>query len=64
MKISQLQREYQILEDSFQNCAQQQSDLNQQDLDSLRQLQKAEVQLNYLKSELADTNSLCHELKA
>jgi hypothetical protein len=43
MKISQLQREYQTLEDSFQTCAQQQSDLNQQDLDSLRQLQKAEV---------------------
>lgn len=48
----------------FKKIVSEQTELNQADLDSLRALQKAEVQMNHFKAELSDTNSIIHQLKS
>jgi chromosome segregation ATPase len=62
LKISSMQRELAHLQSSYDNAVRDHQEVNQGDLEALRNLQRAEVQLNYLRQDLTDANATKHEL--
>ena len=63
-RINKLQEGYSAKADEAEKLQQHQQEVSQTDLDSLRQLQKCEVQLNHLRHSQSELNASIFEVRA